>query len=221
MNNKTVFERLQSIDDEVQKLHNTIFALKTTDIQAYADKYEELSICAALRSERIACQLRNLVYTTTDTRKTDYLKQAATVQGIKISSASNILSITMPGLLPKRKLRTNTAFLHEPLNLALQAYVTEHSIPLYQKCVVCFSQIYDQSLSLQRIRDYDNLEFKQILDTIASYVLVDDTGLFCDSYHTTELGNYDHTVIFVMEPEAFPGWLKNRKKTIKTISEIS
>ena len=203
MNTKTVFDRLQSIDDEVQKLHNTIFALKTTDIQAYADKYKELSISAALRSERIACQLRNLVYTTTDTGKKDYLKQAAAVQGIK------------------RKLRTNTAFLHEPLNLALQTYVTEHSIPLYKRCVVCFSQIYDQSLSLQRIRDYDNLEFKQILDTIASYVLVDDTGLFCDSYHTTELGNYDHTVIFVMEPEIFPGWLKNRKSSIKTISEIS
>lgn len=116
MNTKTVFDRLQSIDDEVQKLHNTIFALKTTDIQAYADKYEELSISAALRSERIACQLRNLVYTTTDTGKKDYLKQAAAVQGIKISFSNSVLSITMPGLLPKRKLRTNTAFLHEPLN---------------------------------------------------------------------------------------------------------
>lgn len=221
MNTKTIFDRLQSIDDEVQKLHNTIFALKTTDIQAYADKYEELSISAALRSERITCQLRNLVYTTTDTGKKDYLKQAAAVQGIKISFSNSVLSITMPGLLPKRKLRTNTAFLHEPLNLALQTYVAEHSIPLYKRCVVCFSQIYDQSLSLQRIRDYDNLEFKQILDTIASYVLVDDTGLFCDSYHTTELGNYDHTVIFVMEPEIFPGWLKDRKASIKTISEIS
>ena len=132
MNTKTVFDRLQSIDDEVQKLHNTIFALKTTDIQAYADKYEELSISAALRSERIACQLRNLVYTTTDTGKKDYLKQAAAVQGIKISFSNSVLSITMPGLLPKRKLRTNTAFLHEPLNLALQTYVTEHSIPLYE-----------------------------------------------------------------------------------------
>lgn len=102
-----------------------------------------------------------------------------------------------------------------------QEYLINHVIPLYKRCVVCFSQIYDQSLSLQRIRDYDNLEFKQILDTIASYVLVDDTGLFCDSYHTTELGNYDHTVIFVMEPEIFPGWLKDRKESIKTISEIS
>ena len=39
MNTKTVFDRLQSIDDEVQKLHNTIFALKTTDIQAYVLPY--------------------------------------------------------------------------------------------------------------------------------------------------------------------------------------
>ena len=66
-----------------KKLHNTIFALKTTDIQAYADKYEELSISAALRSERIAASFRNLVYTTTDTGKKDYLKQAADVQRIK------------------------------------------------------------------------------------------------------------------------------------------
>ena len=137
------------------------------------------------------------------------------MQGIKISFSNSVLSITMPGLLPKRKLRTNTAFLHEPLNLALQTYVTEHSIPLYKRCVVCFSQIYDQSLSLQRIRDYDNLEFKQILDTIASYVLVDDTGLFCDSYHTTELGNYDHTVIFVMELGCFLEkiWIRLSKTT--------
>ena len=34
-------------------------------------------------------------------------------------------------------------------------------------------------------------------------------------------GAKDHTVIFVMEPEIFPGWLKDRKESIKTISEIS
>ena len=92
--------------------------------------------------------------------------------------------------------------------------------PLYN-CVVCFSQIYDQNLSLHRIRDYDNLEFKQILDTIAAYVLVDDTGLLCDSYHTTELGTHDHTIVSIMDCEAFPGWIKSRQKYIRTISEIS
>ena len=215
------YERLQQIEDEIQRLNNTLFALKTTDIKVYGKRYEELSTSAALRSERITCQLRNLVFTISSSGKSDYLKQAADVQGIQISSSEQILTITLPGLLPKRKVRTNTAFLHEPLNLALQTYILEHPIQLYQNCVVCFSQIYDQNLSLHRVRDYDNLEFKQILDTIAAYVLVDDTGLLCDSYHTTELGTHDHTIVSIMDCEAFPGWIKSRQKCIRTISEIS
>ena len=221
MNNKTIYERLQQIEDEIRRLNNTLFALKTTDIKVYGKRYEELSTSAALRSERITCQLRNLVFTISSSGKSDYLKQAADVQGIQISSSEQILTITLPGLLHKRKVRTNTAFLHEPLNLALQTYILEHPIQLYQNCVVCFSQIYDQNLSLHRVRDYDNLEFKQILDTIAAYVLVDDTGLLCDSYHTTELGTHDHTIVSIMDCEAFPGWIKSRQKCIRTISEIS
>ncbi len=93
-----------------------------------------------------------MVFTISSSGKSDYLKQAADVQGIQISSSEQILTITLSGLLPKRKVRTNTAFLHEPLNLALQTYILEHPIQLYQNCVVCFSQIYDQNLSLHRVR---------------------------------------------------------------------
>ena len=51
MNNKTIYERLQQIEDEIQRLNNTLFALKTTDIKVYGKRYEELSTSAALRSE--------------------------------------------------------------------------------------------------------------------------------------------------------------------------
>lgn len=51
--------------------------------------------------------------------------------------------------------------------------------------------------------------------------MVDDSGLYCDSYHTTELGDTDHTVIYVMGKSRFPQWLKGRKNEIETISEIS
>ena len=189
MNNKTIYERLQQIEDEIQRLNNTLFALKTTDINVYGKRYEELSTSAALRSERITCQLRNLVFTISSSGKSDYLKQAADVQGIQISSSEQILTITLPGLLPKRKVTTNTAFLHEPINHALHTYILEHPNQLYQ--------------------------------TIAAYVLVDDTGLLCDSYHTTELGTHDHTIVSIMDCEAFPGWIKSRQKCIRTISEIS
>ena len=62
MNTTIIFQRLQGVEDEINKLNNILFALKTTDIQRYGANYEELSTDAALRAERIACQLRNLVY---------------------------------------------------------------------------------------------------------------------------------------------------------------
>ena len=61
-----------------------------------------------------------------------------------------------------------------------------------------------------RVRDYDNLELKQIQDVIAAYVLTDDSGLLCDTYHTTELGEADQIRISIMEKGHFPGWLKSR-----------
>ena len=220
-NANTIFQRLQGIENELDKVRNILFALKATDIQKYGANYESLSTDAALRAERIACQLRNLVYITNNIGKSEYLRLAADAHGIKVSQDDGILAITLPGLLPKRKVRTNTAFLHEPLNFVLQEYMRNNNMNLYQDCVVCFSQIYDEALPRQRIRDYDNLEFKQILDTIATYILLDDTGLFCDSFHTTELGKKDQTIIYIMEKAVFPGWLKSRKNQLESISEIS
>jgi len=221
MNKDNIYTRLQDIESQVDKLMNTIFALKTTDITKYPMNYQELSTDAALRSERITCQLRNLIFAAGVSSKTDYMLKVKEPHGIDIRSTNDILSIRLPGLLPKRKARVNTAFLNEPLHYALQEYVKHHSFILYENCVVCFSQVYRRSLPLCRIRDYDNLEFKQILDTISTFVLHDDNGMFCDSYHTTELGEEDYTVIYVMGKETFPEWLKGRKKHIETISEIS
>lgn len=44
---------------------------------------------------------------------------------------------------------------------------------------------------------------------------------YCDSYHTTEFGNADSTVVYIMEKSAFPDWVKSHKELLETISEIS
>ncbi len=218
---RTLYHRLQKVEDEIQKLNNTLFALKATDIRIYNENFEELSIQAALRAESIACQMRNLICLASASGKSMYLPNAAKVQGIDIKEQAGILTLTLPGLFPKRNIHTNAAFLHEPLNYILQEYVKQNPLPLYRNCVVCFSLVYDKMFSQRRIRDYDNLEFKQILDTISPYVLTDDSGLFCDSYYTTELGESDYTLVSIMDQTAFPAWLRNQKKHIETISETS
>ena len=85
---------------------------------------------AALRAERIACQMRNLVCLAAPEKRGGYLKDAADAQGIEICQDEDLISITLPGLLPKRKQHVNAAFLHEPLNYALQNYLTVHSLSL-------------------------------------------------------------------------------------------
>ena len=211
---------MTGIQSEVEKLQRTLRALEHTDIAEYPENYELLSTDAALRGELITCRLRHLIYGTTGVKKSEYLASAGVVQGIEIKCEDGILEITLPSLLPKRRQRKSTEFLIDPLYFTLSSYADNHKLPSFEQCVVCFSHVYDKECSLRRIRDYDNLELKQILDVVSTFVMMDDTGLLCDAYNTTELGESDCTRITVMEKERFAEWLNRRKNSIKSISDF-
>ena len=142
------------------------------------------------------------------------------MHGITITYENEVLAVTLPSLLPKRRQRQSAEFLLDPLYFALEQYAKENTLPHYRECVVCFAQVYDQALPTRRVRDYDNLEEKQILDLLSSFVMADDTGLLCDAYNTAELGEQDCTMIFVMEKHRFPGWLAEHKSSLKSISDF-
>lgn len=93
-------------------------------------------------------------------------------------------------------------------------------MPQFKHCVVCFSNIYNRELSTRRVRDYDNLELKRLLDVAASFMLVDDSGLLCDAYHTTELGETDCTRISIMDSAHFPEWLAERQAALQSITDL-
>lgn len=220
MDRQIINKRIEGIASDIEKLLRTLRAMENTDISQYPDNYEMLSTDAALRGELITCRLRHLIYVSTNVKKTDYLASAGVVQGIEIQCEDGILEITLPCLLPKRKQRKSTEFLIDPIYFTLSSYADNHSLPHFEECVVCFSHVYDRELSSRRIRDYDNLELKQILDVVSTFVMVDDTGLLCDAYNTTELGESDCTRITVMEKERFTEWLNKRKNSIESISDF-
>lgn len=70
------------------------------------------------------------------------------------------------------------------------------------------------------MRDYDNLELKQFLDVAASFILTDDSGLLCDAYNTTELGETDCTRISIMDSAYFPEWLAERQAALQSITDL-
>lgn len=220
MDRAVLSQRITSILSDLNRLTNTLYALTTTDIQRYPENYEVLSSDAALRSERITCRLRHLIYSTTNVKKEEYLASAAVMQGIEIQYEDDILSITLPCLLPKRKQHQSTEYLLDPFTNALSQYAKAHPMPKLQHCVVCFSHVYCRDLPDRRVRDYDNLELKQFLDVAASFILSDDSGLLCDAYNTTELGDTDCTRIFIMDSIRFPDWLDARQAALRSITDL-
>lgn len=220
MNRLTLSARLSRIQEEIPKLSNTISAMKITNTDAYGKNYEELSLDAALRAERIACSLRNLIFAANLIEKPVLMEKTAEIQEIEIRHTNDHVEIILPGLMPKRTKRVNTTYMTDPLYYSLQSYTREHTLPHFKECVVCFSHIFDKNLSSRRIRDYDNLECKQILDTAAGFLMTDDSGLFCDAYHTTEFGDRDCTILTIMETASFPEWLKEQKEKGNSISDF-
>ncbi len=220
MDRSVISGRIKRILGDINKLSSTLCAMENTDIEKYPENYAMLSTDAALRSELIACRIRHLLYGTTQVRKAEYLASAGVVQGIRIRETDGVLEITLPCLLPKKKQRQSTEFLLDPLYFTMSQYADSHMLPMYKHCVVCFSHIYSQELPAGRIRDYDNLEMKQLLDVLATFIMEDDTGLLVDAYNTTELGETESTCISVMDKSRFPRWLEERESRLETISDF-
>lgn len=220
MDRTSILRRIGSIKGDITKLSNTLCAIENTDIENYPDNYAMLTTDAALRSELIACRMRHLLYGSTTTRKETYLASAGVVQGIRINMEDDVLEIALPCLLPKRKQRQSTEFLIDPLYFTLSQYSDSNELPKFKHCVVCFSHIYSEKYHNRRVRDYDNLELKQLLDVLSTFIMEDDTGLLVDAYNTTEIGEADCTRISVMDKDHFPEWLAQREKSLKTISDF-
>lgn len=202
---------IKTISMDMERLQNTVSALAMTCVQMMPSNYETLSLDAAMRAESLAVKLRYLVFASTPVVRMDYQLKAAEVLGIKIEYGQEVLKIVMPGLMPKRKWK-NTEFLTAPLMAALSAFVKETPIPRYQECVACFAHVYNNKFPERRIRDHDNIECKQVLDVVSLFALTDDSGRFCDTFHTSELGGENRTELYIMKKEAFPDWFSEQEK---------
>jgi hypothetical protein len=220
MEKQIISRRIAEILEEITRLGGVLRSLEATDPRAQAENYMQLSLDAALRSESIACRLRHISYAGTPIKKPDYLNDAADVHGIQIEQRDGVVEITLPSLLSKRKRQRGTEFLLDPLNFALSEYADTHRLTRFRDCVVCFSHVYARELPTRRIRDYDNLELKQILDVIAGFIMTDDTGLLCDAYNTTELGDADCTRMSVMDKSHFTNWLRERENLLESIADF-
>ncbi len=215
MNTETICKRIASNSSDIQRLSGVLLTLGSIDIPRHYDEYEKLSIEAAQRAEWIALRLRHLIYTSTLVEKRNYMPKAVDVLGIEVREDEGIYELTLPGLMPKRKARQGTEYIIDPLMHALEQFTKNHIVKRLHHTTVCFVLVYDRNLPERRIRDYDNLELKPILDAAAAYLMKSDAGLLCDTYHTTELGERDCMRMFLMDTDRYPQWYAERQAAKK------
>ena len=210
MTKEKINERITSIIRDTQRLEIGIHAMDDIDPERFPEEYGRCHMDAVRRAEWLSCRLRHLLYETTSIRKHDYLLRAAGTLGIRICDRDGIFQITLPGIIFGDNRGHPTEFLYDPLYFALDEYFRSHRHTQYRRCVVCFVQIIDrESRGCVRL-DMGNPELKLYLDVVAAYLLVDDSPKYMDLYQAVELGDRHTVEMFIMEPDRFPQWLRER-----------
>lgn len=216
MNTDTLLTRIRLEQRSLIDINKKLYELEHLLPAPAPEQFIETSKSAALLGERSTAQLRNFLFTVCGGMPQDYYLQAAEMQGIQISVEDGILSVRLPALLPKKTRTEGFKFLQPALHAALNQYTKQQNFPHFLECAICIEHIYDRCLPIKAVRDYDNLEMKEILDIIALYCMTDDTGALCDQFQTTRFADSSCTIISVMQKEKFSAWL-DMKKPAKSV----
>lgn len=208
MNNNPLTALVNELLDQHARLGHDITAIQRTDFARFPENFIEVASKATRRSESISLRLRQIIPELNGRRRKQYnpLDEAVKNLDIQVMHTEKSVTVLLPGIVPTRAFGHKTDYLLDPLFHAMSCYAIEHLLPLHEKSMVVFTHLYNGTLSTRRVKDYDNLECKNILDIISIFALPDDGGLHCDVLHMTRVSDCDLTRIDVIDATDFPEW---------------
>lgn len=153
MNEQELKKRLRTAQDTIIRLNNTVMAMSACNVSRYPANFQELSLDATAHAEKLACRLRDLVGRYGTIQLEQILTRSTDTLGITVAvDEEGIVQIRLPRLLPKWKQHSSGQFLTMPLFIALDTYLRKYPLPQFTECAVCFVHVYDETLSLGRVR---------------------------------------------------------------------
>ena len=224
MNKEVLSRKINKVAGEIRCLGVDVAALGELDVARQHDDYSSLSMDIAIKGEYIVRKLRDLVCGYSSTPKTQLMEQVADGQDIlvyyAVAADESIVEIVIPSLIPNRTKKT-MGFITAPLHAALESFVadkpTEQPFKRFKNCVICITHVYSKDLfTKSRQRDHDNIELKGIIDTINTFLLIDDSMVFCDIFTTHTLSDQDYTLISIVPKDMFMEWYLTHKIEGKT-----
>ncbi len=199
MSDVLFYQQLDRLKYDVSRLQNTITDYELTDSSKYPENFEKVGLDVAMQAEAVACTTRSIVSSFMTNGRTQLIHDVAKMQGIRIEENKLGYEIIMPSLMKKRSGKHSVMFLLEPLSYALKRFANTHSIDRMSHAVIWFIYEYAEDVPMCQIRDYDNIEAKEVLDLINTHFLVDDGGRYCELHYSIKRGKRNRTRVVISE----------------------
>lgn len=201
-------QRLNDVQGAINRLSSTVTALRTTNPERYAGNLEALSLDAAYQAEALACQMRHIIFHGNHISRQEYLLHASECAGVRLKISPDVLSISLPALIPNRKRSAAREYMTGIVYAVMANAARQYQIPQFEYCTLCVVHCLDASWGNRPYPDYDNLELKAVQDILALYTMVDDSMRYCDRFETMMPADYSHTEFHVIRQECFSDWYK-------------
>ena len=138
------------------------------------------------------------------------------IYGIKINVENDdIMHISMPITLPHYKQKEGyKSILSVPLDNALKAYQNANKLPTYASVVVAVINNIAKPVRPGFVRDNDNYDYKQIINTVCFRLLPDDNYKCCNVFSGVHFGDQDSTEIYIVPTDKFSDWFASNQEEV-------
>lgn len=173
--------------------------------QAYS-----LALAAEQNAEKFVILSRNLpAYTGCPTADADVEAIMETEIPIEMGyTEQGWFVLRIPMLLPKKEGGSVEYIRGYLYPAAKRFFLRKGSVRKYSRCVIIYRHIYDKDRPEREYRDHDNIETNMVTDTVAMFVMEDDSALKCSHFYCSEPGHSERTEVYVMPKEDFPRWIQ-------------
>ncbi len=171
----------QKYADSVAKIMRAAEEKRLADNQ----DFETDLINASMEAEVLCRNLRKILIQASIVTKNSLTSQLCSIHDIHIEESDGKIHLTLPVLPLKKPDQKNCSFLIDPLMYYLQGYTNNNTYYKFDKARITICHRFPENIPFRKIRDYDNIEVKKLLDVLALYFLKDDNMACCEVLHTT------------------------------------
>ncbi len=182
----------------VQKAREKVEHLAEIESLDRPEHYQELLRETALEFQILACAMRRVIFSNVSISREEYLLKAAEAMGIRFDLSDQAFRIVLPAQFPNRQWKS-CRYLTDPLMAVMRDLARKTPLPRFPEASVSFIHF-----SEIPTYEYDEIESKQTLDVLSTFLLRDDCPLFCDVSHFFRTGSISRTEVIVTARKDFP-----------------